>query len=304
MDKTLVILAAGMGSRFGGPKQFYPVGPNNEFIMDYSIYSAIKYGFNKIVFVIREEFLDKLKNTICKRIEGKVDYGIVFQKLDNLPDEILNNINISLERTKPWGTAHAFYCAKEEVVGNVAVITADDFYGDEAFKDLSNALDTNAYTIIGYKIKETMSLNGAVKRGVTIVEDGNIRDVIESECMIENDQVKCTPVHKNIKPFYVPFDNPVSMLMYGFTKEIFDNIYDEMENTFKNNKNDLLNFEFFLPDIIAKEIEKGRIVKNIETNSKWVGMTYKEDAYQLSNYINELIDSDVYTRTLWKNKTY
>lgn len=299
MDKTLVILAAGMGSRFGGPKQFYPVGPNKEFIMDYSIYSAIKYGFNKIVFVIREEFLDEVKNTICKRIEGKVNYKIVFQKLDNLPDEILNNIKIPSERTKPWGTAHAFYCAKDEVVGNVAVITADDFYGDEAFKELSDALDTNIYTIIGYKIKETMSLNGSVKRGVTIVENNIVRDVIESECSLENNEIKCTPIHKKIDPFYVPFDNPVSMLMYGFTNDIFTNIYDEMESTFKNNKDSLLNFEFFLPDIIAKEIEKGRTVKNVETNSKWVGMTFKEDAADLSKHIDRLIDDGIYPSKLW-----
>ena len=162
MKKTLVILAAGMGSRFGGPKQFYPVGDNGEFIMDYSIYSAIRYGFTKVVFVIRKEFEDELNNTVIKRINRYIDCSYVFQEISNLP----KGLKVPKERTKPLGTAHAMYCARNEVVGNVAVISADDFYGDEAFKDLSESLDRKEYGVLSFKISETMSSHGIVKRGV------------------------------------------------------------------------------------------------------------------------------------------
>ena len=192
-NKTLVILAAGMGSRFGGTKQTYPVGPNGEFIMDYSIYSAIKYGFTKIVFVIREEYLDEFKSTIGKRIEGKIDVGYAFQKIDDIP----LGFEVPEGRVKPWGTAHAIYCARDEVVGNFGVITADDFYGDKAFKDLSEALEYNYYSIIGYHIADTLSKNGSVKRGVIKSENGNVLSIIESSCFLDGDVVRCTPLDQN-----------------------------------------------------------------------------------------------------------
>ena len=153
MEKTLVILAAGMGSRFGGMKQTYPVGPNDEFIMDYSVYSAIRYGFTKVVFIIREEYLDLFKSTIGKRIEGKIKVGYAFQKLEDIPE----GFTVPEGRVKPWGTAHAIYCARNEIEGNFGVITADDFYGDQAFKDLSEALEDNCYSVIGYHVADTLS---------------------------------------------------------------------------------------------------------------------------------------------------
>ena len=283
-EKTLVILAAGAGSRFGGPKQFYPVGKNGEFIMDYSIYSAVKYGFTKIVFVIREEFEEELKSTIGKRIENFVDYSYVFQSLKDIPSEY----QLPGDRTKPLGTAHAMYCARNEVIGNVAVISADDFYGDEAFKDLSQLLDKDEYGVLSFKIAETMSSNGTVKRGVCIADDKYVSDIIESVCSLENDKVSCEPLDKNIQPFTMPKDGYVSMLMYGFTQDVFKSIKKEIDDAFIKNKDDLSSFEIFLPNVISNEIKSGRKVLNVPTNSKWIGLTYKEDVKK------------IYPEFLWK----
>ena len=294
-DKTLVILAAGMGSRFGGMKQTYPVGPNEEFIMDYSIYSAIKYGFTKVVFVIREEYLDLFKSTIGARLEGKIKVDYAFQKLDIIPD----GFSVPEGRVKPWGTAHAIYCAKDKIEGNFGVITADDFYGDIAFKDLSNALDSDNYSVIGYHIADTLSVNGAVKRGVVKSQNGIINEIIESSCILENDKVKCTPLDTSKETFYVDKDNSVSMLMNGFTYEIITKIENVMKDEFEHNKDNLDTYEMLLPDIMDESIHEGKIINDIPTNSIWVGMTYKEDAEYLSKFIQKEIEKGTYPNNLW-----
>ena len=294
-DKTLVILAAGMGSRFGGMKQTYPVGPNEEFIMDYSIYSAIKYGFTKVVFVIREEYLDLFKSTIGKRLEGKIKVDYAFQKLDIIPD----GFSVPEGRVKPWGTAHAIYCAKDKIEGNFGVITADDFYGDIAFKDLSKALDSDNYSVIGYHIADTLSVNGAVKRGVVKSQNGIINEIIESSCVLEGDKVKCTPLDTSKETFYVDKDNSVSMLMNGFTYEIITKIENVMKDEFEHNKDNLDTYEMLLPDIMDESIHEGKIINDIPTNSIWVGMTYKEDAEYLSKFIQKEIEKGTYPNNLW-----
>ena len=294
-DKTLVILAAGMGSRFGGMKQTYPVGPNEEFIMDYSIYSAIKYGFTKVVFVIREEYLDLFKSTIGARLEGKIKVDYAFQKLDIIPE----GFSVPEGRVKPWGTAHAIYCAKDKIEGNFGVITADDFYGDIAFKDLSKALDSDNYSVIGYHIADTLSVNGAVKRGVVKSQNGIINEIIESSCVLEGDKVKCTPLDTSKETFYVDKDNSVSMLMNGFTYEIITKIENVMKDEFEHNKDNLDTYEMLLPDIMDESIHEGKIINDIPTNSIWVGMTYKEDAEYLSKFIKKEIEKGTYPNNLW-----
>ena len=295
-EKTLVILAAGMGSRFGGMKQTYPVGPNEEFIMDYSIYSAIKYGITKVVFVIREEYLDLFKSTIGKRIEGKVKVGYAFQKLDDIP----KGFKVPEGRVKPWGTAHAIYCARNEIVGNFGVITADDFYGDKAFEDLSKALDEDNYSIIGYHLADTLSENGAVKRGVIKSKKGVVTDIIESSCIMDGDKVKCTPLDKKKRTFHVNKENSCSMLMNGFTQEILTKIGNVMKDEFENNKENLNDYEMLLPDIQAESIKEGKVVKDYPTDSIWVGMTYKEDAEYLKKHILKEIKKGTYPKNLWK----
>lgn len=294
-DKTLVILAAGMGSRFGGVKQLFPVGPNGEFIMDYSIYSAKKYGFNKIVFITRESLIDDFKNTIGKRLEGKIDVEYVIQRLDFIPD----GYQVPEGREKPWGTAHAIYCAKDCVSDKFAVITADDFYGDDCFRVLSEALDKNCYSIIGYHIGDTLSKNGTVNRGVIISHDGKVEDIIESACELDGEKVKCTPLNKTKPVMYVDKGNSVSMLMNGFNKDLFKAIDKEFVKAFEDNKDKLDTYEFLLPDIISNEIKNGKTVLDIPTTSKWVGLTYKEDAENLINNIKELIEKNVYPKDLW-----
>ena len=295
-DKTLVILAAGMGSRFGGMKQTYPIGPNGEFIMDYSIYSAIKYGFTKVVFIIREEYLDLFKDTIGKRIEGKIKVGYAFQKLNDIPE----GFEVPEGREKPWGTAHAIYCARNEIEGNFGVITADDFYGDIAFKDLSDSLNDDNYSVIGYHIADTLSPNGSVKRGVIKSTDGIISEIIESSCVLDGDVVRCTPLDETKVEFVVNKDNSCSMLMNGFTPEILDKIGSEMKDAFENHKDSLMDFEMLLPDIMDDSIKDGKVIKDIPTESKWMGVTYKEDAEILKNFIINEINKGIYPNNLWK----
>lgn len=292
--KTLVVLAAGEGSRFGGPKQVEPVGPNGEFIMDYSIYSAKKYGFTKVVFVIRKN-KEEMFAPIIERIKGKIDYDFAYQELDVIPE----GFTVPEGRVKPWGTAHALYCAKDKVEGNFGVITSDDFYGDEAFKDLSRALDTNNYSVIGYHIKDTLSENGAVKRGVVKSENGIISKIIESSCELDGDTVRCTPLNIDIPAFNVNGDNSVSMLMNGFTKEILDKIEADMTDAFKNNADHLDSFEMLLPDVMDDSIKEGKIILDVPTNSVWMGMTYQSDKQAVMDHIASEIEKGIYPSNLW-----
>lgn len=294
-DKTLVILAAGMGSRFGGMKQTYPVGPNDEFIMDYSIYSAIKYGFTKVVFVIREEYKELFESTIGERIKDKVEVGYAYQKLDDIPE----GFSVPEGRVKPWGTAHAIYCARNEIKGNFGVITADDFYGDIAFKDLSEALDKDGYSIIGYHVGDTLSENGSVKRGIVKSENGVVKEIIESSCISDGYVVRCTPLDKTKEEFIVNKSNSCSMLMNGFNSMILDKIGNVMKEEFTNHLDTLLDYEMLLPDIMDESIKDGVEIYDIPTESQWVGMTYKEDAEVLKEYIQKEIDNGIYPNNLW-----
>ena len=298
MEKTLVVLAAGMGSRFGGMKQTYPVGPNGEFIMDYSVYSAIKYGFTKVVFIIREEFLDLFESTIGKRLEGKIKVGYAFQRLNDIPE----GFEVPEGREKPWGTAHAIYCARNEIEGNFGVITADDFYGDKGFEDLSKALDTNHHSVIGYHVADTLSENGAVKRGIIRSTDGVISEIIESSCVLDGDKVKCTPLDTTKPEFYVDRNNSCSMLLNGFTQDIITKIGNTMKEDFEKHKDNLMDYEMLLPDIMDASIKDGQIILDIPTDSVWVGMTYKEDAEYLKEFIQNEINKGVYPENLWNKE--
>ena len=299
---TLVILAAGMGSRFGGLKQIEPVGPNNEFIIDYSVYDAIKAGFKKIVFVIKKENYEIFKETIGKRIEDKIEVKYVFQQLDDIP----SGINIPKQRIKPLGTAHAIYAARKEIDDDFAIINADDFYGFDAFKVLCEFLNQEKdnkhehFAIVGYKAINTMTDNGSVKRGVCKIKDGYLQNLIESKLEKQQDKIIAYPLNGS-NSFYLEKDCLVSMNMIGFSKKIMDYIADDFLEFLTKNNNDLLTCEYLIPDVIFKAIKEEKAdVKVLKTDAKWYGVTYKEDKIEVVEAINKLIKDKIYPSKLWK----
>lgn len=299
MEKTLLIMAAGMGSRFGGLKQIEPVGPNGEFIIDYSIYDAIKAGFKKVVFVIKKENYEIFKETIGNRVSKHIEVSYAFQDMDNLPDGFLRP---SL-REKPWGTSHAILAAKDLINDNFAIINADDFYGSDAYQVVSKFLDEkhnmNTYCVVGYMIKNTLSCNGSVKRGVCRSKDGFLTELIESKVEKVNNNIVASPLNGS-DSFYINDDTLVSMNMLGFNVSIFDYIEDNFKKFLDCNKDNILNCEYLIPDTVFDAMNTGYCrVKLLSTTARWQGITYKEDKQTVVDEINRLIDEGVYPSNLW-----
>jgi len=294
-EKYLVIMAAGMGSRFGGLKQIEPMGLNGEFIIDYSIYDAIKYGFNHVVFIIKRENDEVFKNTIGKRIEGKIRVSYVYQDMDDIPEGFS-----SKDRVKPWGTAHAIYCCRNVVKDNFAIINADDFYGEDAYKVASKYLDNpSTFGMVGYKVSNTLTSNGSVKRGICKEEDGYLTSLVESKVERIDNDIIASPLD-NSNPFIVKDDTLVSMNMFLFTPKIFDYLNKDIEEYFNIHKDNLLEGEFLIPDVISKYIKKDNLkVKVLNTNSIWYGVTYKEDATTVKSAIKDMIEEGIYPNKLW-----
>lgn len=292
---TLLILAAGMGSRFGGLKQMEPFGPNGEFIIDYSVYDAKKAGFDKIVFVIKEEMYEDFKNTIGARIEGHIDVEYVFQRLEDIP------VDTKFDRVKPWGTGHAIMAAKDVINENFAIINADDFYGRNSFVKaydfLANAKN-NEFGLIGYRAINTITENGSVKRGVCNVIDGNLVGIEESSLEKNGNVIHCKSLVDEHE-FDIEFNTLVSMNMLLFTPKIFEYLDRDIKEFF-NNLKDVSKDEFLIPDVLDKHIKNNDVtVSVIETDSKWYGVTYKEDKLGVVNAINEMIDKKEYNASLW-----
>lgn len=298
---TLVIMAAGMGSRFGGLKQLEPIDDNGNFIIDYSIYDAIKAGFTKVVFIIKKENYDIFRSTIGKRIENKIETVYVFQELDKLP----SNFKTPLERTKPWGTGHAILCAKDYVNEPFAIINADDFYGREAFvtiseflKNINNNMNYLPCAIVGYKLINTVSNAGSVKRGVIKTNNNVLDDLIESKIEKENGKFIAYPLENNTS-FEVNEDTLVSMNMLGFNARLFDCLEKGFNEFLENNINNLTS-EFLIPSFVNELMHKGIMnVRVLNTSSKWLGMTYKEDLEDVKREIKLLCDDKIYPEKLW-----
>ena len=291
---TLLILAAGMGSRFGGLKQIEPVGPNMEFIIDYSIYDAVLAGFTKVVFIIKEENYQLFKEVIGDKVSEKIEVAYVFQKNDN----ILELTGVNLDRVKPFGTAHAILCAKNEVHENFAIINADDYYGRDAYLKMADFLknnqDSNKYAMVGYRIENTITENGSVKRGVCQVEDGNLSGI--KECVIELVESKymATPLAGG-DTFEIPNDQLVSMNMFGFTPALFDYLEARIKTFVAENKDKLDSCEYLIPEVVREQIEAGDVeVSVLSTNAVWHGVTYKEDKELIVKAIKELVENNIY----------
>lgn len=294
----LVIMAAGMGSRFGGLKQIEPIHKNGEFIIDYSIYDAIRYGFDKVIFIIKKENYEIFKSTIGNRISDKIKTEYVFQSNDNVPFEVPS------DRVKPLGTAHAILCCKDTVKDNFLVINSDDFYGRDAFRVaseyLKNEHKSNEFGMIGYIVSNTLTENGSVKRGVCELKDGYITNLVESSVEKVNNKIIASPLDGR-DSFEVNDDTLVSMNMFMFTPKIFELLESDFLEFYKNNVNNLLKCEYLIPEVVCNNIKKDKITfKAFKTSSKWMGVTYKEDKEMVVEGINSLVESDEYPDKLWQ----
>ena len=300
-DVTLVILAAGMGSRFGGLKQIEPMGPSDEFIIDYSVYDAIKAGFNKIVFIIKRENYELFKETIGKRVEPHIKVEYAFQELNNLP----KGWDIPSGRMKPLGTAHAVLCAKDYVNESFAMINSDDFYGRDAFikayEYLSNTdNDSSKYGMIGYMVANTLTENGSVKRGVCEVDSNNyLKSITESKIEKIGNEIVASPLDGS-DSFTVNSDDTVSMNFLLFTPSIFGYIEEGFSKFFIDNKEDLLTSEYLIPDVVSNLIKDGKAsMKVIRTTASWHGVTYRGDTPDVKDSIKKLVDEGEYKENLW-----
>ena len=287
-----------MGSRFGGLKQIEPVGPNGEFIIDYSIYDAKKAGFDKVIFIIKEENYEVFRNTIGKRIEGIIDVEYVFQSLDNVPEGVV----IPETRVKPLGTAHAVLSCKGVVNEDFIIINSDDFYGRDAYSKAAEFFKDNKtdYAMVGYIIGNTLTDNGTVKRGYAEQKDGYLSNLIESTVYRDGDKVKVEPLDGR-DGFYANLNDLVSMNMWCFRLDMLDYLDEHFIDFFKNNKEDLLSCEYLIPDVVFDRIRSGEIkVKVVDTDAVWHGITYREDKEELVEFINKLIEEGVYPSNLWE----
>ncbi len=302
MNTALVIMAAGIGSRFGGGiKQLEPVGPNGEIIMDYSIYDAIEAGFNRIVFIIRKDIEDDFREVIGDRIEAVcakcgVSVGYAFQSLQAVPEGAV----VPEERTKPWGTGQAVLAARDQVDCPFAVINADDYYGKEAFVKLHDFLcgsqEPGSYCMAGFILKNTLSENGGVTRGICQVDgNGYLTDVVETRDIIKTGdgaQVNGVPVDP---------DSYVSMNMWGLGPEFMDVLQTGFEEFFQTAaKDNPLKAEYLLPIYIGQLLREGKVsVKVLETKDKWFGVTYREDKPAVVESFRKLIEAGVYRPELF-----
>ena len=297
---TLLVLAAGMGSRYGSLKQMDGVGPNGEAIIDYSVYDAIRAGFGKVVFVIRHSFAAEFQEVFsAERFGHKIEVEYVYQELESLPA----GLTLPAERVKPWGTNHAVMMAKGAIDGPFAVINADDFYGREAYQTIGDYLSQlgnsrNNYCMVGYQVSKTLSENGTVSRGVCTVDgEGNLQGMVERT---QIERVNGTILfHDGGADEPLAEDTPVSMNLFGFTPDYFE--YSEAYfKEFLAANIDNLKSEFFIPLMVNKVINDGTATMRVlKTTSNWFGVTYKEDKPQLMAKIEELIESGVYPRNLW-----
>jgi len=298
MKPTLLILAAGMASRYGSMKQIDGFGPNDETIIDYSIYDAINAGFGKVVFIIKEEFVENFKAIFEPKLNGKIETDYVFQNFDLTQF----GIDEEIERAKPWGTAHAILSARNTIKEPFCVINADDFYGFDAYKKmvdfLNDEVNGSNYSMIGYEIGKTLSEYGSVSRGVCKVDSaGNLEEIVErTKVYKDGDSIV---YEEDDKKYPLAIDTRVSMNFWGFTPEVFKTTED-LFKVFAIENKDNPKAEFFIP-LVAENLVKTQTAdfKVIPTDNKWFGVTYKEDKPIVKASIDQLVKDGVYPENLW-----
>lgn len=301
---ALVIMAAGIGSRFGGGiKQLAPVGPGGEIIMDYSIYDALEAGFDKIVFVIRKDIEKDFKEVIGNRIEKQADVDYVYQELDDIPGKYQEKFS---GRTKPWGTGQAILCCKDVVDTPFLVINADDYYGKSAFREAYNYLtripDTGKIQIcmVGFVLKNTLSDNGGVTRGLCKVDEHGMLTGITETHNIEKDGDRAV-IREADKVKALDADTPVSMNMWGLTPAFFEILESGFERFLNDTPAEDLKAEYLLPTIIGDLLMEGKVsVKVLKSEDQWFGVTYKEDREAVMNAVRNLVENGVYPSSLYK----
>ena len=295
----LVILAAGMGSRFGGLKQLTPVDENDNYIIDYSVYDAIAAGFDRVVFIIRKANEELFKNTIGNRIGSRIAVEYVFQENDSIPDG-----RISKDREKPLGTGHAILCCRDAVKEDFVIINADDFYGKGAYRVAANFIrkecSDSVYGCVCYKAGNTLTENGTVKRGVCKVENENVTEITESSLKaIDSENISAKPLDGRPE-FVASFDTPVSMNMFVLSPSIFP-VLEKGFDTFLINMQDPLKDEYLLPDIISSTVSSGKAeLRCVNTDERWIGVTYKEDLPAVIGSIKRMIQNQEYPSNIWQ----
>ncbi len=304
---TLIVMAAGLGSRYGGLKQVDPVGPGGEIVIDYSIYDALRAGFNQVVFLIRPELEEIIRARIGEKVSRRVEVEYVYQRLDDLPP----GFTVPAGRQKPWGTGHAVWSCRNAVHTPFAAINADDFYGRSTFEALAAWLRASAgqpdrpgpyeCCMAGYSLGNTLSEFGAVARGVCQVTPDGFLAGVRERTHIERDGQRARFLQDNGEWGYLPLDTPVSMNMWGFTSAFFQALGEQFPLFLEKNAENLLKAEFYLPMVVNALLEQQRAqVKVLPTAEKWVGVTYPEDRPFVQSAIRQLISQGVYPENLWE----
>jgi dTDP-glucose pyrophosphorylase len=297
---SLVVLAAGMGSRYGGLKQMDTFGPNGETIIDYSLYDAHRAGFNHVVFIIREYFADAFKAAFDPKLKGRMATDYVYQELQNIP----GNYDIPADREKPWGTGHAVWVAHDVIDGPFGVINADDYYGPESYVTLYNFLneqrEKEEYSVVGYKLDNTLSEHGAVNRGVCEVdEEGYLQHITECKQIIRDDNGVISYPTEDGQVQLLNGDDPVSMNMWGFYPSYFTYFEEQFDQFLKASGTEAKS-EYYIPTLIDHLIITGeRQTKVLHCDAEWFGVTYREDKDFVSQRLNKLIEDGVYQKNLW-----
>ena len=296
----LVILAAGMGSRFGGLKQMEKMDEAGNFLLDYSVYDAKRAGFDSVVFIIKKEFFEAFRDSIGKRVEKLIKVEYAFQQLDDLPA----GFKVPEGREKPWGTAHAIYAARDLIKDDFIIINGDDFYGKETYEVAYKYLASlpkgseGKYANVAFKVANTMTENGAVKRGVAFAKDGYLTKLVESSIERVGDKIMSTPLDGS-PAFEVQPDDLVSMNLFAFNKDLIQKLEEKFPIWLKDNIN-VPKSEFLIPTVVDELVHEGKAsLKLLETSSVWFGVTYKEDKPGVVKALNDLVNKGVYKKGLY-----